>query len=104
MSSIDGATTSIRRPDIQVAQLEIKPMIIQMIQSTIQFNGLSREDPNWDIVIFLKNYNTVKQIGITNDAICLRLFPFSRRDKTKMWLDSLAPGTITTSNSPKILS
>ena len=33
---------------------------------------------------------------MTDDAIRLRLFPFSLRDKAKVWLNSLPPGIITT--------
>ena len=33
--------------------------------------------------------------GVSADAIRLRLFPFSLRDKTKLWLSSLAPNLIT---------
>ena len=41
MPSVNGATSSIRRPTIQANNFEIKPAIIQMIQQTIQFEGLS---------------------------------------------------------------
>ena len=41
MPSVNGATSSIRRPAIQANNFEIKPAIIQMIQQTIQFGGLS---------------------------------------------------------------
>ena len=33
---------------------------------------------------------------MTDDAIILRLFLFSLRDKAKVWLNSLPPGVITT--------
>ena len=33
--------------------------------------------------------------GVSADAIRLRLFPFSLRDKAKLWLSSLAPNSIT---------
>ena len=39
MPSVNGATSSIRRPAIQANNFEIKPAIIQMIQQTIQFGG-----------------------------------------------------------------
>ncbi|KAJ4715207.1 DNA-directed DNA polymerase [Melia azedarach] len=38
--TVNGASTSIRRPAIQTNNFEIKPAIIQMIQTSIQFNGL----------------------------------------------------------------
>ena len=34
--------------------------------------------------------------GVTNDAIRLRLFPFSVRDKAQLWLASLPSESITT--------
>ena len=46
MSSVNGAISSTRRPAIQANNFEIKPAIIQMIQQTVYFGGLSQEDPN----------------------------------------------------------
>lgn len=43
-------------------------------------------------------------MGITDEAICLRLFPFSLRDKAKMLLNSLAPGTIWEALAQKFLA
>lgn len=96
MPSINEATISIQRSIIQVAHFDIKPAIIQMVENTIQFNGLSYEDPNSHITNFLKTCNTFKHIGVTNDAICMKLFPFLLKDKYKIWLNFLATGTITT--------
>lgn len=84
LSPIDGATTSIHRPIVQVAHFEIKPVIIQMNQNTIQFHRLSHEELNWLIVNFLKICDTFKQTGIIDDTIHMRLFPFYLRDKAKM--------------------
>ncbi|KAL5549392.1 hypothetical protein UlMin_004623 [Ulmus minor] len=58
-----------------------------MVQAN-QFGGMSKDDPNSHISYFLEVY----------DAIILRVFPFSLRDKAKEWLNSLPPGTITTWN------
>ena len=95
MPSVNGATSSIRRPAIQANNFEIKPAIIQMIQQTIQFGGLSQEDPNVHIANFLEICDTFKHNGVTDDAIRLRLLPFSLRDKAKFWLNSLPPSIIT---------
>ena len=96
MPSVNGATSSIRRPAIQANNFEIKLAIIQMIQQTVQFEGLSQDDPNVHIANFLEICDTFKHNGVTNDAIRLRLFPFSLRDKAKVWLNSLPHGIITT--------
>lgn len=96
MPSIDGIFSSIRKLSIQAKNLEIKPGVIQMIQELVQFGGLSQEDPNIHIAYFLEICYTLKYNGVTNDAIHLCLLPFSLRDKTKAWLNSLPSGIITT--------
>ena len=67
-----------------------------MIQQTVQFWGLSQEDLNVHIANFLEICDTFKHNGVTDDAIRLRLFHFSLRDKAKVWLNTLPPGLITT--------
>ena len=96
MPSVNEATSSIRRLAIHANNFEIEPAIIQMIQQTVQFEGLSQEDPNLHIANFLEIYDTFKHNGVTDDAIRLRLFPFSLRDKSKVWLNCLPPSIITT--------
>ena len=75
--------SSIRRPPSQSNNFEIKPAIIQMIQSSIQFGGLANDDPNLHIANFLEICDTFKHNGVTDDAIRLRFFPFSLNNKAK---------------------
>ena len=56
---------------------KIMPTIIQMIQAN-QFEGVPIKDPNARITNFLETQN-----GVSNDAIKLRLFTFSLKDKAK---------------------
>ncbi|KAL5559559.1 hypothetical protein UlMin_035770 [Ulmus minor] len=73
--------SSIRRPAIQANNFTIKPAIIQMIQSSVQFGGLANDDPNLHIANFLEICDSFKHNGVSDDAIRLRLFPFSLQNK-----------------------
>ncbi|KAF7812193.1 uncharacterized protein G2W53_033169 [Senna tora] len=93
---LDGLQHSIWRPSIQANNFEIKPATIQLLQANWQFGGSPIEHPNNHILNFLEVCDTFKHNGVSNDAICLRLFPFSLRDKAKVWLQSLPEGSIST--------
>ena len=43
---------------------------------------------------FLRKANTVKLNGVRPDVIKLQLFPFSLRDTTTSWFDSLPYGSV----------
>ena len=67
-----------------------------MVQTPMQFGGLLSDDLNAHITNFLEICDTFKFNGVSLDAIRLKHFPFSLRDKAKSWLNSLPPGFITT--------
>ncbi|KAH9734901.1 hypothetical protein KPL71_017554 [Citrus sinensis] len=94
--TVNGARSSIARPAVQANNFEIKPAIIQMIQTSVQFAGMPNDNSNAHIANFLEICDTFKQNGVSDNAIRQRLFPFSLRDKEKEWLHSLPAGTITT--------
>ncbi|KAL5549438.1 hypothetical protein UlMin_004669 [Ulmus minor] len=93
--NVAGTTSGIRRPAVQANNFEIKPSFIQMVQSN-QFGGMSKDDPNTHIAYFLEVCDLYKINGVFEDAVRLRVFPFSLRDRAKEWLNSLPPGSITT--------
>ena len=85
--------SSIVRPIVDANNFEIKLAIIQMVLQ-FQFGDLPSEDLNAHLAQFLEICDTFKMNGVSPDAIKLRLFPFSLRDKAKLWLSSLAPQSI----------
>ena len=95
--SLTGSQNCIVKPSIDANTFEIKPDYIQMV-SKYQFAGLPSEDPNAHLASFLDICDTFKMNGVSADAITLRLFSFSLRDKAKLWLNSLAPNSITSSD------
>ncbi|KAL5566989.1 hypothetical protein UlMin_030153 [Ulmus minor] len=74
----------------------LKDYSIPNVGNSVQFGGLVNDDPNLHIANFLEICDIFKHNGVTDDAIRLRLFPFSLNGKAKAWLTSLPPGTITT--------
>ena len=88
--------SSIVRPAIVTNTFEIKSGTIQMVQNSVQFGGSLTEDPNMHIKNFIEICDTFKFNNVSEDAVKLRLFPFSLRDKAKGWLHSLSAGSITT--------
>ena len=76
MPDISGSFGGIVAPAIANNNFEIKPSFIHMVQNN-QFGGLQGEDPYAHILTFLNVCATFKINGVTDDAIRLRLFPFS---------------------------
>ena len=87
--------SSIVEPDVNTRNFELKPSLVQMIQQS-QFGGGINENPNVHIVKFLQLCSTLKMDGISDEAIRLRLFPFSLRDRASEWLMSMPPNSFTT--------
>jgi hypothetical protein len=65
-------------PDIINADthFELKPALITMVQAS-PFCGKAHEDANAYLQHFLEICSTFTIKGVTQEAICLRLFPFS---------------------------
>ena len=87
--------SGIRRQPINANNFELKPALISMVQQN-QYGGLPSEDPNTHLNMFMEIADTIKLNGVTQDAIRMRLFPFSLRDRARAWLHSIEPGSIGT--------
>ncbi|KAL0439142.1 UNVERIFIED_CONTAM: hypothetical protein Slati_2397200 [Sesamum latifolium] len=92
----DGTISSIVKPSVKANNFEIKPSIIQIIRSSVQFYDLADEDPNKHLLNFLEICDTFRFNGVSNDAVRLRIFSFSLCDTAKDWLQSLLASSITT--------
>ena len=66
-----------------------------MVQQN-QFTGHPSEDRNEHIGRFLRRANIMKLNGVRLDVIELHFFPFSLRDTTRSWLESLPCGLVNT--------
>ncbi|KAF3455711.1 hypothetical protein FNV43_RR00353 [Rhamnella rubrinervis] len=69
--TFNGIMSSIRRPAVQVNNFKIKPTFIMKIQMSIQFVGLSNNDPHSHINYFLEISDTLKMNDVDDDAIRL---------------------------------
>ncbi|KAH9781899.1 hypothetical protein KPL71_008667 [Citrus sinensis] len=65
-----------------------------MLQTVRQFNGLPNEDPHLHLKLFLEVSDVFKIAEATQDALKLRLFPYSLRDRARAWLNSLPSDSI----------
>ena len=83
----------IGRSAIQANNFELKSITLQLLQG-IQFHGLVHENPNAHILNFLEVRDTVKCNGVSDEAIRLRSFPCSLKEKAKHWLISEPPDSI----------
>ncbi|KAL5569743.1 hypothetical protein UlMin_026318 [Ulmus minor] len=90
--------TGIVRPKITANHFEFKPMMFQMLQTVGQFSGLPHEDPHLHLKQFLEVASNFKIPGVSDDAFRLRLFPYSLKDRAKVWLNSLEPNSVTSWN------
>ena len=86
----------VRRPNIEATQFELKPVMFQMLQTMGQFSGVPTEDPHLHLRLFMEVSDSFKIAGVTEDALRLKLFLYSLRDRARAWLNSLPPSSIST--------
>ncbi|RVW30069.1 hypothetical protein CK203_115138 [Vitis vinifera] len=72
-------------------QLIIRPHIVPLLPN---FHGMESENPYAHIKEFEEVCNTFREGGASIDLMRLKLFPFTLKDKVKIWLNSLRPRSI----------
>lgn len=80
---------------MNAANFEIKPALIMILQIFIQLRGHPNKDPYAHITNFLEISDILKMNAIEDNAIWFKFFPFSLKDKSKVWLNSLPSSSIT---------
>ncbi|RVW34216.1 hypothetical protein CK203_102214 [Vitis vinifera] len=73
-----------------IEQLVIRPHIVPLLPT---FHGMESENPYAHIKEFEDVCNTFQEGGASIDLMRLKLFPFTLKDKAKIWLNSLRPRT-----------
>ncbi|KAL6333924.1 hypothetical protein AAG906_039337 [Vitis piasezkii] len=74
-------------------QLVIRPHIVPLLPT---FHGMESENPYAHIKEFEDVCNTFQEGGASINLMRLKLFPFTLKDKAKIWLNSLRPRSIQT--------
>nr|GEX42078.1 reverse transcriptase domain-containing protein [Tanacetum cinerariifolium] len=70
--------------------------MIQQVQNSCQFHGLSGDDANKHLNKFVQVIQSIKVNEVTNDALRLYLFPHSLTHHATAWFDRLPRNSITT--------
>ncbi|GKA31692.1 reverse transcriptase domain-containing protein [Tanacetum coccineum] len=70
--------------------------MIQQVQNSCQFYGLPGDDANKHLDKFLTITQSMKQNGVTDDALRLYLFPYSLTHHATAWFDRLPKNSIHT--------
>nr|GEY71805.1 reverse transcriptase domain-containing protein [Tanacetum cinerariifolium] len=74
---------------IQATNFRLKNDMIQQVQNSCQFHGLSGDDANKHLDKFLHVNQSIKVNGVTDDALRLYLFPHSLTLHATAWFDRL---------------
>ncbi|XP_070020830.1 uncharacterized protein [Nicotiana sylvestris] len=93
--NLANMTQAIVKPDI-TGHFELKQYMVQLIQSTGQYVGLSHEDPQRHIQNFLEVTDTYNYPNVSKDYVRLTLFPFLLLGEAKDWLQKEPANSIHT--------
>nr|GEV60404.1 hypothetical protein [Tanacetum cinerariifolium] len=94
--TLNGRGGPIASIAIQATNFGLKSDMIQQVQNSCQFHGLSGDDPNKHLDKFLHVTQTIKVNGVTDDALRLHLFPHSLTHHATAWFDRLPRNSINT--------
>nr|GEV43552.1 reverse transcriptase domain-containing protein [Tanacetum cinerariifolium] len=94
--TLNGRGGSIASIAIQATNFGLKNDMIQQVQNSCQFHRLSDDDANKHLDKFLHVTQSIKVNGVSDDTLCLYLFPHSLTHHATAWFDHLPRNSITT--------
>nr|GFA16465.1 reverse transcriptase domain-containing protein [Tanacetum cinerariifolium]GFA45217.1 reverse transcriptase domain-containing protein [Tanacetum cinerariifolium] len=93
-STLNGRGGPIAPFAVQANDLGLKHHMIQQVENSCQFHGLPSDDANKHLDKFLHITQSMKQNRVTDDALCLYLFPYSLTHHAAAWFDRLLRNSI----------
>ncbi|GJZ83656.1 reverse transcriptase domain-containing protein [Tanacetum coccineum] len=94
--TMNGRGGPIAPINIQSMDFGLKNHMIQHVQNSCQFHGLPSDDANKHLDKFLTITQSMKQNGVTDDALRLCLFPYSLTHHATAWFDHILKNYIHT--------
>nr|GEY42331.1 reverse transcriptase domain-containing protein [Tanacetum cinerariifolium] len=94
--SLNGRSGPIAPISIQAINFGLKNDMIQQVQNSCQFHGLSGDDANKHLDKFLHVTQSIKVNGVTDDVLSLYLFHHSLTHHGTDWFDHLLRNSINT--------
>ncbi|GJV09365.1 reverse transcriptase domain-containing protein [Tanacetum coccineum] len=94
--TMNGLGRPIAPVNIQATDFGLKNHMIQQVQNSCQFHGLPGDDANKHLYKFLTITQSMKQNGVTDDALRLYLFPHLLTLHATAWFDRLPKNSIHT--------
>ncbi|GJT59231.1 reverse transcriptase domain-containing protein [Tanacetum coccineum] len=93
--TLDGRGGPIAPIAIQATNFGLKNGMIQQVQNSCPFRRPG-DDANKHLDKFLHVTQSMKVNGVSDDALCLYLFPYSLKHRAAKWFDRLPRNSITT--------
>ncbi|KAL6582327.1 hypothetical protein OROMI_006341 [Orobanche minor] len=87
--------TSVIYPPFGVDNFQIRPDVINLFSNNNSFYGRTDENPYLHINRFVEVCGNFKYPNVNDEAIKMRLFVHTLKDRAREWLDTLPPRSIT---------
>lgn len=98
---MEGLNPPVVNPQILADNFEFKPVMFQMLASIGHFGGGPSDDPHRHLRAFNQLCENFKCRGVSDEALKMRLFPYSLTGRAQDWFNALASESITTWNDLK---